>query len=107
MRDVPTADLAVAYLYESTPAVAGTVRSERGLARLAARGEVLRVYPALDLSYELVASVAQIRANARHAEGNLGAGVVVAVLDSGVDTDHPDLAGSLVGRARFPTGGRC
>jgi subtilisin family serine protease len=107
MPDLPAADFAIAYVYESLPALAGTVRSERALARLAARAEVVRVYPSLDARFDLLASVAQIHANARHAKGNLGAGVVVAVLDSGVDTDHPDLADSIVGQECFLSGGGC
>lgn len=107
LPDLPAADASVLWTYASLPALALSVRSERALARLAARGEVVRVYPSLDEQYDLLASVAQVRANARQAAGNLGAGVVVAVLDSGVDTDHPDLASSLVGQECFLSGGGC
>ena len=107
LPDLPAADASVLWTYESLPALALALRSERALARLAAHGEVARVYPSLDQQYDLLASVAQIRANARQAEGNLGAGVVVAVLDSGVDSDHPDLASSLVGQECFLSGGGC
>jgi subtilisin family serine protease len=49
----------------------------------------------------LAASVPFIGANARHAQGNNGEGVVVAILDSGVDTDHPDLSDDIVAQACF------
>ena len=108
MPDVPAADFAVAYQYESHPRrwpapCAASARS-RGSPPAPRSCACTRRSTS---QFDLVASVAQIRANARHAQGNLGAGVVVAVLDSGVDTDHPDLADSLVGQECFLSGGGC
>ncbi|MEV4551077.1 S8 family serine peptidase [Nonomuraea wenchangensis] len=54
-----------------------------------------RVKPSLDTS------VKQIGAPAAWAKGLTGAGVKVAVLDSGIDSAHPDLAGKVVARADF------
>ncbi|MFF0775656.1 S8 family serine peptidase [Nonomuraea wenchangensis] len=46
-------------------------------------------------------SVKQIGAPAAWAKGLTGAGVKVAVLDTGIDSAHPDLAGKVVARADF------
>jgi len=46
-------------------------------------------------------SVPQIGAPAAHARGLTGAGITVAVLDSGIDTSHPDLAGKVAAAASF------
>jgi subtilisin family serine protease len=41
-------------------------------------------------------AMAKIDAPTTHALGNIGAGIIVAVIDSGVDLNHPLLAGALV-----------
>jgi hypothetical protein len=46
-------------------------------------------------------SVPQIGGTAAHARGFTGAGVVVAVLDSGIDAGHPDLAGKVLDARSF------
>lgn len=46
-------------------------------------------------------SVPQIGAPAAWAEGLTGAGVIVAVVDSGIDDAHPDLAGKVIAKRSF------
>jgi subtilisin family serine protease len=54
--------------------------------------------PTLDVS------VPQIGAPAAWAAGYTGTGVTVAVLDSGIDGEHPDLAGKVAARVNFTEG---
>ncbi|MFF4053628.1 S8 family serine peptidase [Streptomyces chartreusis] len=53
---------------------------------------------------DLTDSTAQIGAQKVWAEGNTGQGVKVAMLDSGADTEHPDLVGQVSDSASFVPG---
>lgn len=63
------------------------------LMRLASLGVVSAVNPVVDYETDLAETVPYIGAAAVQAAGNQGAGVLVAVLDSGVDYTHAALGG--------------
>jgi serine protease len=51
----------------------------------------------------LASSIKVIRADKAHAAGRTGAGQAVAILDTGLDTNHPFLEGRIVAQACFST----
>jgi subtilisin family serine protease len=63
------------------------------LPMLAAMPEVRRIEPLVNYELHLAATVPYIGASALHAAGLTGAGVRVAVLDSGIDYTHRNLGG--------------
>lgn len=74
-------------------------------AALEASAVVESIRPAReDLRLLLDESTATIGATALHAAGTTGEGKVVAVIDSGVDGDHPGLVGSVIDTACYLDG---
>ena len=87
--------------YQIVTAVAANI-PERALAALQAHARIFAVEPdvkvtAVDAELDNSWGVKRIGAGTVHDSGNRGAGVKVAVLDSGIDYNHPDLAANYAG----------
>jgi len=81
-------------------AAAGIV-SAAGLEKLRTDPDVLRIDLDLPGGGNLAESVPLIRADAAHRMGLTGRGATVAILDSGVTANQPDLADDVVGQQCF------
>lgn len=96
---------AVKYSYHLVPAIAANIPANAAAALLRSPrvtsvgldGEVHAIDAELDNTW----GVQHIGAGIIHAGGNLGAGVNVAVIDSGIDYTHSELSGAYVGGHDF------
>ena len=79
--------------------------SAPALERLAASPEVLRIQPDTPRAPSLASSLQVINGDDVHALGFVGAGQTVAIVDTGIDRDHPFFAGRLVNEACFSSSG--
>jgi subtilase family protein len=82
--------------FHSFPGAVVRVDAE-GYRALRARADVVTIEPDLPVTGQLIQSVPLIRADQTQADGNDGAGVAVAILDSGMRATHEDLVGALLG----------
>jgi len=85
----------VRYTYHLVPAIAATLPAQAREALLRnpnviAVDDDLAVH-AIDAELDNTWGVKRIGAGTVHDEGNKGSGVRVGILDTGIDTDHPDL----------------
>ena len=94
-------DYEARHTYSAVPALAGRITSEAGLSAIARNPNVIMIDIDVGGIGHLANSVPVIAADLRHAVGNTGTGIVVAVLDSGLDTDHDNLFDNLIAEACF------
>lgn len=90
----------ITHRFVSFPALAGEL-SAAGVEKLLRDPDVLRVDLDVPMSMNLAESVPLIKADAVHNMGVTGRGVTVAVLDTGIDANHPDLKDSLTAEQCF------
>src|SRR5262249_30352551 len=88
--------------YESLPFIAVSVDAT-GLEQLQASSEALDISPDTGMRLALSESLPRIGAPRAWAGGFTGAGKTIAVLDSGVDKNHPWLSGKVVSEACYST----
>ncbi|MGI5525566.1 S8 family serine peptidase [Micromonospora sp. CA-259024] len=72
--------------------------------QLALGGGIAKIWLDGKVEADLADSTAQVGAPQVWAAGNTGKGVDVAVLDSGIDTNHPDFAGQIAATESFVPG---
>jgi subtilisin family serine protease len=96
LADVPAGGLRLGNRFRNIPGMSGRLESEEALDRLARHPLVVRIQLDVGGRETLTRSVPWIGADRRHANGNDGEGVTVIVMDSGADTDHPDLMDDIM-----------
>lgn len=100
---LPAGSFEQVYRYKSVPALTGRV-TQAAVAVLANHPQVLSVQLDVPDTVNLVQSVRWIKADKVHTmtpTAFTGQGVTVAVLDTGIDTDHPDLVDDIIGQHCF------
>ncbi|MEE9609165.1 MAG: S8 family serine peptidase [Myxococcota bacterium] len=86
--------------YESLSGFSGWAQRP-ALEALTRHPEVVHIYVDGVVRATLAQGIALVGADSAHAQGFTGSGVNVAVLDTGIDTDHPDLSDDLVAEQCF------
>ena len=98
----------VKYTYHLVPAIAATL-PEPAISALAANPRVTRIeldaqMRALDTELDNTWGVTHISADTIHDGGNRGAGIKIAIIDSGINYNHPDLNDNYQGGNDFVQG---
>jgi Subtilase family len=106
MESVDPSDIVIEDRFATASGFIASV-SPAGLAALAAQPDVVRIESVPKGSAALAHSVPQINADIVRALGVTGRGVTVAVLDTAIDTSHPDLVSQIVDEECFCSSGCC
>lgn len=102
LDQISPSEFRVTDTFTNLSAVGGYVTYE-GLKKLVRDYRVQKIDLDVPGHMALAESSELVRARDLHAQGITGAGVTVAVLDTGIDSDHPDLADDIVAQQCFCT----
>jgi subtilisin family serine protease len=97
---LPAGSFAIKHRYAHIAGLAGWARPA-AVRALAAHPDVALVYLDGQLQRVLAQGVALVGGVTAHAQGYTGAGITAAVIDSGIDASHPDLADDVVAQQCF------
>ncbi len=100
LASVPRGDIHVERRFDSIAAMTVTVTPE-GLAALEADPDVELIDPMATGGGALGNNLPLIRGDVAHHRGLAGFGATVAILDSGVEVTHPDVAGRVIAQRCF------
>ena len=100
LDSLPAAGFRVRYRYESVSGLAGWAQPA-AVDKLLAHSESSFVYLDGTMNATLAEGSSLIGAPSVHSQGFTGAGIRVAFLDSGIDTDHPHLSDDIAAQQCF------
>jgi subtilisin family serine protease len=92
----------LSHKWGALPGMAGSVTAD-GLRALETDPHVAQIDVDRPASAHMAEAVPMVHADEVQSLGIAGAGVIIAVIDTGIDTDHPDFAGRIVDQACFCT----
>lgn len=100
LTQLSTKDFKLKHQYSHVPALAGTL-TQNALTYLQTHPQVLSIQLDESVMTALTEGIPYVNADKIHDLSYTGQGITVAVLDSGIDTDHPDLADAIVAQHCF------
>lgn len=99
-------DVRIIHQLDNIPWITGTI-TQKALDKLQTNPNVAMIVEDKPVKAFLAESGPLINSDDAHTLGYTGSGVAVAVLDTGIDTDHPDLIDDLIWEECFLSDGGC